>query len=198
MFSRQVSDLLNYPSILFLLSRITDSNCDLNYGIVICYQYTNSAFVNVLPSPPLTRRCLLRQAKGLNLHGISQSLYVTLSLTLVLFSFLLSLLPDSNWRVLTEPEYKSGAINHYAKKANIIAVPTRIELVSPAWQAGRITTTPWDHYNVINPFSKTFVGGARFELARGVLNIHLTLLSVPTVLIRQPPKNNSNHIASWV
>ena len=31
------------------------------------------------------------------------------------------------------------------------------------------------------------VGGARFELARGVLNIHLTLSSVPTVLIRQPP-----------
>ena len=31
------------------------------------------------------------------------------------------------------------------------------------------------------------VGGARFELARGVLNIHLTSSSVPTVLIRQPP-----------
>ena len=29
----------------------------------------------------------------------------------------MSLLPDSNWRVLTEPDYKSGAINHYAKKA---------------------------------------------------------------------------------
>lgn len=29
----------------------------------------------------------------------------------------LSLLPDSNWRVLTDPDYKSGAINHYAKKA---------------------------------------------------------------------------------
>ena len=30
----------------------------------------------------------------------------------------MSLLPDSNWRVLTEPDYKSGAIGHYAKKAN--------------------------------------------------------------------------------
>ena len=29
----------------------------------------------------------------------------------------MSLLPDSNWRVLTDPDYKSGAINHYAKKA---------------------------------------------------------------------------------
>ena len=30
---------------------------------------------------------------------------------------LLSLRPDSNQRVLTDPDYKSGAINHYATKA---------------------------------------------------------------------------------
>lgn len=39
----------------------------------------------------------------------------------------------------------------------------------------------------LEPVTLGVVGGTRFELARGVLNIHLTLLSVPTVLIRQPP-----------
>lgn len=32
------------------------------------------------------------------------------------------------------------------------------------------------------PVTPCVVGGARVELARGVLNIHLTLISVPTIL----------------
>ena len=33
----------------------------------------------------------------------------------------------------------------------------------------------------LEPVTPCVVGGARVELARGVLNIHLTLISVPTV-----------------
>ena len=75
---------------------------------------------------------------------------------------------DSNQRVPKNFDYKSNAIVHYAKKAKFhnYGIVDNQDIISASSVA--VCTG-------LEPVTSAVVGDTRFELVRGVLNIHFAL-----------------------